>query len=216
MPHDPIPRRGLLLSAAALALGSGLSSALHAQTDDAVAEGAAPDIVEMALGDPEAPVTVIEYASFTCPHCAAFHAEAFPHLKEDYIDPGKVRFVFREVYFDRPGLWATMLARCAGEDRYFGVVDLLFEEQQAWSRETEPQAIVEALYAIGRQAGMTKETMDACLQDQALAQALVARYQEQATADEIQSTPSFIIDGEKTNNLPWNEFQAKLEAALAS
>jgi protein-disulfide isomerase len=222
MPFDLFSRRRLLLSGAGLVFVAGAPLALRAQgaeeapAAEAATEGSAPEVVEMALGDPDAPVTVVEYASFTCPHCAAFHAENFPRLKEQYIDPGQVRFIFREVYFDRPGLWAAMIARCAGEDRYFGVVDLLFENQGEWSRATEPQAIVEGLYSIGRQAGLNREAMDACLQDQAFAQALVARYQEHAAADAIQSTPSFVIDGEKTSNLPWDEFQSRLDAALAS
>lgn len=218
MPCDFITRRRLMLAAAAVPLFAGVPFALRAQTSEGAAptgDSAAPEIVEMALGDPDAPVTVIEYASLTCPHCAAFHAETFPRLKEEYIDAGKVRFIFREVYFDRPGLWGTMLARCAGEDRYFGVVDLLFESQATWSRATDPQEIIENLYAVGRQAGLGREAMDACFQDQAFAQALVARYQQQAAADAIQSTPSFIINGEKTSNLPWDEFKSKLDAASA-
>jgi hypothetical protein len=103
-----------------------------------------------------------EYASFTCPHCAPFHANLVPQLKADYIDTGKVRFVYREVYFDRFGLWASMVARCGGPDRFFGIVDLIYD-----SSPNGPKArsgdIADNLRRIGRTAGLTNEEIDACL-----------------------------------------------------
>jgi protein-disulfide isomerase len=173
-------------------------------------------VVEMAVGDADAPVTVIEYASLTCPHCANFHLDVLPQMKAAFIDTGKVRLVYREVYFDRPSLWAAMIARCAGEDRYFGVIELLFRDQANWSRAADAPAMVEALYAIGRQAGLTDAAMDACLQDQAMAEAMVAEFQKNATADGVEATPTFIVDGEKVENLPWPEFEARLNEALGS
>jgi protein-disulfide isomerase len=174
------------------------------------------EVVEMVLGDPDAPVTLVEYAMFTCPHCAAFHADVLPQLRADYIDTGKVRLVFREVYFNRPSLWAAMIARCAPEDRYFGVAELLFERQPQWLASDDPQALVKELYAIGRQAGLTDAEMDACMQDRELAEALVAEFQKNAEADGVEATPTFVLDGEKLENLPWPELQAKLDAALES
>jgi protein-disulfide isomerase len=159
-------------------------------------------------------VTVVEYASFTCPHCANFHANVLPQLKAEYIDTGKVRLVYREVYFDRPGLWAAMVARCAGADRYFGVADLLFDNQAAWSQATDAKEIVGALYAIGRQAGLTDADMQACLEDGEFAQALVEDYQKNATADGVEATPSFIVNGEKVSNQSWPEFKAMLDEKL--
>jgi protein-disulfide isomerase len=213
--HHRLNRRLALRGAAAATALAALSLSAAAQEADAPdAAGTEREVVEMTLGDPDAPVTFIEYASLTCPHCAAFHEEVFPRLKADYIDQGLVRFVAREVYFDRPGLWGAMIARCAGEDRYFGVVDLLFENQESWSRVANMQEVVEGLYVIGRQAGMTRETMDACLSDAAFAEALVAEYQANATADGIESTPSFVINGEKTNNRPWPELEAMIQEAL--
>ena len=173
------------------------------------------EIAEMALGEADAPVTFVEYAMFTCPHCAAFHADGFQKLKADYVDTGKVRLVFREVYFNRPSLWAGMIARCVPADRYFGVVALLFEKQSEWLVE-DPQALVQALYGIGRQAGLTDAEMDACMQDQELAEALVAEFQKHAEADAIEATPTFIIDGEKVENLPWPELEARLNEALGT
>lgn len=212
---DHLTRRQVLLGGAALALVAALPVTLRAQEGEGAPQaGASHEVVEMTMGDPDAPVTVIEYASFTCPHCATFHQEVFPQLKEEYIDTGRVHFILREVFFDRPGLWAAMLARCAGEDRYFGMAGLLFEEQGTWARPAEAPAIVEELYSIGRQAGMSRETMDACLQDSDFARALVARYQEQATEHGIRSTPAFIINGEQVGNLPWEAFSARIDAAL--
>ncbi len=176
----------------------------------------AREVLEMTLGDPDAPVTLIEYASLTCPHCANFHAAVLPEIKAAYIDTGKLRLVYREVYFDRPSLWAAMIARCAGADRYFGVLDLLFRDQAVWSGATDALGVVDGLYAIGRQAGMTDADMEACLQDDAFAQELVATFQKNAAADGVEATPSFILDGEKLSNLPWPEFQAKIEEKLAS
>jgi protein-disulfide isomerase len=208
MPLEFATRRQIVLGLAAAAALAGLGLPAHAE--------AGREIVEMTLGDPDAPVTVVEYASLTCPHCAAFHRDVMPRLKEEYIDTGRVHWINREVYFDRPGLWASMLARCAGEDRYFGMLDVLYARQAEWSRQSEPAQIIEELYGIGRQAGLGREAMDACFQDGDFARELVAWYQENATRDGVQSTPSFLINGDRTGNLPWAEFQARIEAALAS
>lgn len=173
-------------------------------------------VAEMSLGDPNAPVTLVEYAMFTCPHCAVFAQEVLPKIKENYIDTGKVRLVFREVYFNKPALWAAMIARCAPEDRYFGIVDALFARQQDWAGQSSEQAMLEKLYGIGRQAGLTNAEMDACMQDRAKAEALVAEYQKNAAADGVDSTPSFLINGKKEGNMPYEEFAAKLDAALGA
>jgi protein-disulfide isomerase len=210
-------RRMVLQCAAALALVAAFGLPANAQEAAAPTDGGSQrEVVEMSMGDPDAPVTVVEYASLTCPHCATFHAEGFPELKANYIDEGLVHFTLRDVYFDRPGLWGAMLARCSGPDRYFGVVDLLFENQATWSRQPDAPSIVEELYAIGRQAGMTSEAMDACLRDQAFAQALVAEYQANVQEDGVDSTPTFFINGEKTSNMPWPELEERIKAELPS
>jgi protein-disulfide isomerase len=207
---DLAPTRRRLLAAASAAAALAL-----VRGGPAVAQGTR-EVVEMTLGDPGAPVTLIEYASLTCPHCAAFHAEVLPELKAGYIDTGKVRLIYREVYFDRPSLWAAMIARCAGADRYFGVIELMFRDQAAWSRAADAQGVVEGLYAIGRQAGMTDADMGACLQDADFAQALVAQFQKHATEHDIDATPSFVLEGDRLTNMPWPEFRAKIEEKLAS
>ncbi len=172
----------------------------------------APDMI---LGNADAPITVIEYASFTCPHCANFHANVFKDLKANYIDTGKVRFIHREVYFDRLGLWAGMIARCSGETRYFGMNDLIYSGQKEWIGSGVPQEVVENLRKLGRIAGMNDDQMNACLEDEDMARSMVAAYQTNAEADGINATPSFIINGESYSNMPYDEFAAILDGILA-
>jgi protein-disulfide isomerase len=203
---DLSTRRAALAGAVAL----GLAAALPARAEDLAAKGYA--LGDMALGSPDAPVTVIEYASLTCPHCATFHAETFPVIKTKYIDSGKVRFVFREVYFDQYGLWASMIARCGGDATFHGYVTTFFEQQQQWARADD---IVSELLRIGRLGGLPAEKMDACLRDEAFLNRLVADYQANATADGIRSTPTFLVNGEShTGALSVEAFSAILDAAL--
>lgn len=172
-------------------------------------------IVDMVQGSADAPIEIIEYASFTCPHCAAFHANVYPDLKADYIDTGKVRFVYREVYFDRFGLWASMIARCGGEMRFFGITDLIYEKQREWTASGDPATIVEELRKLAKTAGLTDEMLDECLNDAEGAQNLVGWYQANAERDEVRSTPSFLIDGEKYSNMSFAEFKVVLDEKLA-
>lgn len=173
-------------------------------------------IVEMTLGDENAPVTIIEYASYTCPHCADFHQGPFKKLKADYIDTGKVHFIYREVYFDRYGLWASMIARCAGPDKFFGITDLIFAGQDDWARAGDPSAIVGELRKIGRLAGIEKDALEACLQDADRAQALVAWYQANAEEHGITATPSFIVNGKPVENQRYEDFKAVIDAELGN
>jgi len=172
-------------------------------------------VQEMTLGNPDAKVTVIEYASFTCPHCKNFHASVMQDLKRDYIEPGKINFIYREVYFDRYGLWAGMVARCGGPLRYFGISDLLYEQQSDWLAGGDPATIAGKLRTIGLDAGLTADELDACLTDATKAQAMVAVYQQNAKADGIDSTPTFMINGEKYGNMNYADFSAVLEEKLA-
>ena len=186
-----------------------------APADEVVASDEVSTIQDMSQGAEEAPVTVIEYGSFTCPHCAAWHEESYQQLKDDYIDTGKVRFVFREVYFDRPGLWASMIARCGGEMRFFGIHDMIFEQQREWIGDQQPANVSENLRSLGRVAGLDDDTMETCLTNGAQAEALVAWFQQNAEADKIDSTPTFIINGEKYSNMAWEEMQAIIDTELA-
>ncbi len=172
-------------------------------------------VEEMVLGSESAPLTVIEYASSTCPHCRTFHEEVFREFKTNYIDTGKVRFIFREVYFDRYGLWAGMVARCDGSQRFFGIMDMIFSRQPEWTRAGSEIEVAENLARIGRAAGLGDEEVNACLRDQELARAMVAVYQENAEEHGIRSTPSFVIDGELvTGAMSYSDFSALLDARL--
>lgn len=176
-------------------------------------------VQNFGIGEPEAKVKIFEYLSFTCPHCARFHADVYPLLKADYIDTGKVRLDYHEVYFDQLGLLGAMLARCGGELRYMGITDMLFDKQQEWAGAGDMNAAVEQLKKIGRAAGMEDATVDACLRDQAQAEALVANYQTNIETnypgDTFGGTPSFIINGTKHLNMSYDELKAILDAELA-
>ncbi len=179
------------------------------------ASGDLPEVVEMVKGNPDAAVEVIEYASFTCPHCATFHANQYQALQANYIDTGKIKFVYREVYFDRPGLWASMIARCPGDtDFFFNMSALLYEKQREWLASGDPATIVQDLRTLAKTAGLDDATLDACLSDGPKAESLFTWYQENAERDGINSTPSFIIDGQKYSNMPYDEFAATLDGKL--
>lgn len=170
-------------------------------------------VIEMVQGAEDAPVEIIEYASYTCPHCASFHEGPYKQLKADYIDTGKVRFVFREVYFDRFGLWASMIARCE-PSKFFGINDLIFSTQSDWARAGGPSEVVDALRKIGRLAGIEGDAMEACLQDATTAQTLVAWYQENMEEHKIEGTPSFIVNGKLVENQSYESLAKLIDAEL--
>ncbi|MCK0096961.1 DsbA family protein [Yoonia sp. F2084L] len=179
------------------------------------ADGELPEVIEMVQGDPNAAVEVIEYASFTCPHCATFHANQYQALKANYIDTGRIKFVYREVYFDRPGLWASMIARCNDDSEFFfAFSELLYSEQRAWLASGDPAGIIEDLRTLAKTAGLDNETLDACLSDGPKAEALFTWYQENAERDGISSTPTFMIDGRQHSNMTYDEFAEILDGKL--
>lgn len=201
-----------LIAVGAFALMTG---AAMAQTTPEAAPAAPVEITDFGIGPMDAKVKVVEYASFTCPHCAGFHAEVFPKLKADYIDTGKIRFEYREVYFDRYGLWAGMIARCGGEMRYFGISDILFDTQKEWAASDDPAVVSENLKKIGRSAGMEDAAMDACMKDKPTAEAMLKHYQTNFAADGIEGTPTFMINGVKHSNMAYEDFKAILDTELA-
>ncbi|MCU0828823.1 MAG: DsbA family protein [Tabrizicola sp.] len=203
-------RRAMIALAAAAT--AAMTPALAQETGTATTEAAPGDF---SLGSPDAPVKIVEYASYTCPHCADFHANVFKSLKADYIDTGKVHFTLREVYFDRYGLWAAMVARCGGEMRYFGIHDMLFDQQQEWAASQDPMQVVQNLRTIGLAAGLDNAALDACLNDQAQAEALIAQFEKNMAADEVQGTPTIFINGEKHSNMSYEDLKAIIDAKLA-
>ena len=160
-------------------------------TDQLMAEGPLPDVW---MGPRDAPVTMIEYASMTCTHCAAFHAETFPTLKSKYIDAGKVRFVLREFPLDPLATAGFMLARCAGAEKRNAMVDLLFAQQKNWAFVDKP---VEALANTVKQAGVSQSDFETCLKDQKLYDQVNQVRDNAATKFNVDATPTFYVNGTK-------------------
>ena len=192
--------------------GSEVTLPYAASAEDASEE--IKPIAEMMQGDLDAPIEMIEYASFTCPHCATFHADVYPKLKINYIDKGLVKFIYREVYFDKYGMWASMIARCAGADRFFGMTDQIYRKQSNWARAESDVAIVTQLKKIGLLAGLDESQLSSCLQDGVKLRALVEWYSENAKRDEIKSTPTLIINGEKHSNQSYEQLTEILDEIL--
>lgn len=199
-----ITRREFCRSTAAVALGLAFIGAsslppfnIAAQAAETVpmAELLKPDALpDMILGDDKAPVTIVEYASLTCSHCATFHEKTYPELKKRYIDTGKVRFIFREFPLDSLAAAAFMLARCTGQDdknKYFALVDTLFKQQRQWAVEKP----IPPLLAISKQAGFTEKTFEACLANQKVLDGIESVRQRATTKFKVQSTPTFFING---------------------
>lgn len=179
-------------------------------------EGAPVDtsgVVEMTLGNPDAPVTIVEYSSFTCPHCANFNQGVYRQLMENYVETGQVHFIKREVYFDAYGLWAALVARCGGPERYHGIVEMIYAEQRRWAGSNDGAEVAENLRRIGRRAGLDNEQLDACLSDREMATALMEVYRQNAERYGIRSTPSFVINGERHSNMSFAEFEQVIAAA---
>ena len=153
-------------------------------------EGALP---EKVLGDADAPVTMVEYASMTCGHCASFHKNTLPAIKKDYIDTGKARLIMREFPFDPRAEAGFMLARCA-DDKYFAMIDVLFQQQQSW---VQVENAREALLQISRLAGFSQESFEACLTNQDLLNDVRAVRQRGANEFGVDATPTFFINGNR-------------------
>jgi protein-disulfide isomerase len=183
-----INRRDLLASTAAAAMLALAAPAAFALDMKALNEP--PAYGEMSMGPDSAKVTVIEYASASCPHCAAFAKDTFPALKKDYIDTGKIKFVFREFPHNDAALAAFMVARCAPKEKYFPLVDIFFATQETWLK--DPLA---GLTKISQQAGMTKEQFDACLKNEAVAKQIL-EVRKKAESFGVESIPSFFINGQ--------------------
>lgn len=166
---------------------------------------------EHVVGDPDAPVTIIEYASMTCPHCRTFHINEYPVIKEKYIDKGVAKLYFREFPFDPASAAAFMLAQCAGEDKYFSMVDILFERQSTWSRS---QKVVDELFKIAKLAGFTQESFNACLKDQELLDNVLGIQKKAAEVYKVDATPTFFINGTKYSGSMSAEEMGKIIDAL--
>lgn len=204
----------LAIAAVGLTPLSGLTDQVMAQTV-AAADLAKPNpLGEMVLGDDKAPVTIIEYASLTCPHCAHFFGTTFPKLKKDYIETGKVRYILREFPLNPLDAAAIMLARCAGKDdktKYYAMIDTLWSQQRTWVVEKP----LEPLKAIARQAGLSEEQFNACLANQQLLDGLETSRQHATDKLGVNSTPTFFINGDKkTGDLSIEDMAKAMEPYL--
>ena len=209
-----ITRREFVVSAGALvAAASFLASvplALAQTAEELMRPGPLPDLVQ---GKADAPVTIVEYASMTCPHCAAFHKTTYQALKTKYIDTGKVRFVFREFPLDELATAASMLARCAGKDdsgRALALIDVLFASQDKWAVRNP----VPVLQQMAKQAGMTEKAFEECLKDQTLYNNIMAVRERGSKEYKVESTPTLFVNGKLQKGVASIEDLEKIIAPL--
>lgn len=146
---------------------------------------------EITMGSPDAPITMIEYGSLTCSHCAAFHKDSYKKIKENYVDTGRIKFVFRNLVANQYDLTASMISRCAGPQKSWGMMSLFFERQAQWLQED----YVDSLATLARRAGMNRAKFDACLQNTDLQRSLIG-LRDLANSDNVTSTPTFFIGDE--------------------
>jgi protein-disulfide isomerase len=208
-----------MLSLTGLAALAGLSPLRFVSEAIAQAAGdvAKPvSLPDMMLGSKDAAVTITEYASMTCPHCAAFNEQVFPKIKSEYIDTGKVRYIFREFPLDIKAAAGSMLSRCIANGdapKYFAVTDMLFRQQNDWVLKNT----TETLTRIGKQAGLTQQQVEACLKDQALLDKIAADQKYASDVLKVDSTPTFFINGEKIKGeTSFEEFAKKINPLLKS
>ncbi|WP_256807929.1 MULTISPECIES: DsbA family protein [unclassified Bradyrhizobium] len=190
-----------------------ISEAMAQAATDVAKPVSLPD---MMLGSKDAAVTITEYASMTCPHCAAFNEQVFPKIKSEYIDTGKVRYIFREFPLDIKAAAGSMLSRCIAKDdapKYFAVTDMLFRQQSDWVMKNT----TETLTRIGKQAGLTQQQVEACLKDQALLDKIAADQKYASEVLKVDSTPTFFVNGEKIKGeTSFEEFAKKINPLLKS
>ncbi len=186
------------------------ASAQHPDPQELTAPASLP---ERAVGEASAPVTVIEYASLSCHHCARFHTRTWPEFKTKYVDTGKVRFIFREFPIDPPALAAAMLARCSGEDTWYQMLDRLYHAQHAWTHSAQP---VEALAQVAAEAGMTRPDFERCLDDKWLMNDILS-FARRGKEFGVASTPTFFVNGQKhAGALTIDQFDKILEPLLGA
>ena len=199
--------------------GSVAATALLATSLPALAQNVSPQdlalpgpLGDVSQGPADAKVTIIEYASLTCSHCAAFHRDTYPALKSRYIDTGRVRYILREFPLDPLATAGFMLARCDGEQKYYPIVDMLFQQQRAWTATERP---LDALRQMMRQAGFSQEKFDSCLKDQKLYDAVNAVKNRGIEAFKVDSTPTFFINGQRhPGNLSIDELEKIIKPML--
>jgi protein-disulfide isomerase len=205
--HRPFAGRAHRLRAVSLIGGA------RAQSSAAVLLAKPMSLPDMTLGPAKAPVKIVEYASMTCPHCAAFEQNVFPMLRSKYIDTGKVHFVFREFPLDIKAAAASMLARCIASDdagKYFATIDLLFKQQEHLMEQTK-----DTLKLIGKQAGLDEQAVEACEKDQALLDKLSADQKFAFEVLKVDATPTLFVNGERLKSaMSFEELEARIKPKL--
>ena len=187
------------------------SGPTEVSVEDLMKPGPLSDLV---IGNTEAPITVVEYASMTCGHCANFHTKVFPAIKEKYVDTGKVRFIMREFPLDNLAAAASMLARCAGEGKTFPLISVLFAKQDEWAfvkGDPRPE-----LLKFAKQAGFTQESFEKCLTDQKLLDDISAVRTRASDVFGVNSTPTFFVNGKKLNGVGLEDFEKAFSPILKS
>lgn len=201
----PLTRSILSVAFALLLLAAGPARAGIASLEEAMAE--------KAIGDAKAPVTIIEYASLGCSHCADFHKQTLPLIKKAYIDTGKARMIFREFPLGGPAMAASMIARCGGNAKYFGLIDLFFLTQAKWTAAPNPLLELEKL---AKQAGMSSDDVQACTGSDALFRAIQEQQKEGQLKFNVEATPTFNVNGTRIPGaVTFDDFQKVMEAELA-
>jgi protein-disulfide isomerase len=204
-----ISRRMVVVPVLAAVGGAALLPMVGNLSTAAAIDQPIPPHGEMELGAPDAKVTIIEFASASCPHCRAWHVDIFKRLKPDYIDTKKVRFIFREFPHNDAGLAGFMLARCVPMEKYFPLVDVLFEQQESWTADPLPQ-----LRDIAAQAGLSVEDFDACMKNETLARNILS-VRDAASVAGVSGVPSLFINGERfEDSHNWDALKARMDSLL--
>jgi protein-disulfide isomerase len=191
-------------------------AAAAAQPADA-ARGPRRENGDMVIGASNAPVTIIEYASLTCPHCARFHTETLPKLKSEYVETGKVKYVFRDFPLDGLALRAASIAHCAGPERYFNFLDVFFQQQPSWTRGNDPEAMLASLKRLARTGGMGEAQIEDCLKNKQVQDAILASRMTGEKQFNVRSTPTIVINGEShAGALSFDELENLLKPLLKS
>ena len=202
--HAVLASGAVFVALLAITLSS-IARAEEAQPPASETATASP-LPDMAIGKADAPVTIIEYSSLSCPHCAHFHSEVFPELKAQYIDTGKVRYIYREFPLNEPALAGAVAARCLDPSRFFAFTGLLFAKQADWAYKEDA---LTPLKAFAKQAGMSGEEFDKCVDNEALQKKILA-IRDEGQKKGVNATPSFFVNGMILKGAP--TLQALVEA----
>ncbi len=212
-------RKTLLASAFVLAVALNSGWAQEASADG---EAGAQSLLSIEsatrdhiFGEEDAPVTIVEYASFTCPHCMDFEEEVWPKIQEKYVEEGKARLIYREVYFDGAGLLAATLARCVPEEQYYPMVFTLYDTNETWLKsQSNVEGIVGELTKLGLMAGLGKDQIAACFDNRDAQEAMIANTQMNMQKDNVSGTPTLIVNGETVTSWQWEELEPFLDKKL--